>query len=226
MLWLGSGCALAANVVGSITNLSGMLVARKDDGTTRILSQKSEVLVGDTLVTAEGSYARLKFTEGGEVTLRPNSQFEIREYFFETASPERDNIVLGLIKGGLRVITGAIAKRDRSKFQLRTPSGTIGIRGTVFGPLQCNNDCANIKDASGGIPANGLHVDVGQGEISVTNKGGTRNYAAGVFGYVRDINTPPVVVPAATAPKLPVPPQRFETGRAGVGRASANECTI
>ena len=229
MLWLGAAGAFAADVAGvagAVTHLSGMLLARKVDGTSRILSQKSEVIVGDTLATAENSYARVKFTEGGEVTLRPNTQLEVREYAYEPDRPERDNMVLGLAKGGLRAITGLIAKRSQTKVQMHTISGTIGVRGTILGALQCNNDCGNIKTAAGTVPENGLHVDVGEGAISVTNNTGTQLYTAGQFGHVRDINTPPIIIPPTAAPQPPAPPNRFDTGRAGVGRSSANECVI
>ncbi len=226
VLWLGAAGALAANVAGTVTHLSGMLLAKKADGTARILSQKSEVTVGDTLATAEDSYARVKFTEGGEVTLRPNTQFEIREYSYEANRPERDNIVLGLAKGGLRAITGLIGKRNQSKVQVHTNAGTIGIRGTILGALQCNDDCGRIRTADGTVPVNGLHVDVSEGAISITNNGGTQVYAAGQFGYVRDLITLPVVVPPTAAPQPPSPPSRFETGRAGLGKGGANECAI
>lgn len=226
VLWFGAAGALAANVAGAVTHLSGMLLAKKTDGTSRILAQKSEVIVGDTLATAENSYARVKFTEGGEVTLRPNTQFEVREYSYQPDKPEGDNMVLALAKGGLRAITGLIAKRNQTKVQLHTISGTIGVRGTILGALQCNNDCANIRTAAGTVPENGLHVDVGEGAISFTNNTGTQVYTAGQFGHIRDLDTVPVIVLPAVAPQLPPPPPRFDTGRAGVGRSSANECVI
>jgi len=226
LLWLAGAGALAADVVGAVTHLSGMLVARKVDGTSRILAQKSEVIVGDTLATAEESFARVKFTDGGEVTLRPNTQFGVREYSYDANKPEGDNIVLGLAKGGLRAITGLLGKRNQSKVQIQTTSGTIGIRGTVLGALQCNNDCGKVQTAAGTVPENGLHVDVAEGAISVTNNTGTQLYTAGQFGHVRDVNSSPVVIPPTAAPRPPPPPARFETGRAGVGTRSANECAI
>jgi hypothetical protein len=226
VLWFGAAGAIAANAAGSVTHLSGMLLAKKADGTARILTQKSEVMAGDTLATADDSYARVKFTEGGEVTLRPNTQFEIREYSYEADRPERDNIVLGLAKGGLRAITGLIGKRNQNKVQMQTSTGTIGIRGTIFGALQCNNDCGRIRTAAGTVPENGLHLDVQEGGIFFINNRDRRDYDVGQFGYVRDINTPPELVPPTTAPQLPQPPARFDSGRAGLGRSGANECAI
>ena len=42
---------------------------RRADGSTRFLSVKSNVTEGDTLVTAQGTYARMKFADGGEVVV-------------------------------------------------------------------------------------------------------------------------------------------------------------
>jgi len=213
-------------VAGSVTHLSGTLVARKDDGSARILAPRSEVHPGETLATADGTYARVKFVDGGEVTLRPDSQLNIASYTYEQAHPERDNVVFKLLKGGLRSITGLIGKREPTRFQMNTATATIGIRGTIFNVLQCSNDCGGIKMPDGGTPTNGLHVEVGEGAISVTNNQGTQVFNAGQFGYVRDVNTAAVTVPPQVAPKPPPPPATFETGKAGVGKASADECKI
>ncbi|MDO9167059.1 MAG: hypothetical protein Q7U13_13210 [Rhodoferax sp.] len=44
-------------------------------------------------------------------------------------------------------------------------------------------------------PAPGLHVNVIDGMIQISNNGGTQNFSAGQFGYTRSIVQPPVVVP-------------------------------
>jgi hypothetical protein len=41
----------------------------------------------------------------------------------------------------------------------------------------------------------GLYVSVIEGLISVTNKGGTQNFAAGQFGFTPTPSQPPVLVP-------------------------------
>jgi hypothetical protein len=102
----------------------------------------------------------------------------------------------------------------------------VGIRGTIFGALQCANDCGGIPTPSGRPPENGLHLDVSEGAIVVTNNAGTREFSAGQFGYVQSTNSAPVVVPREQAPKPPPPPERFEAGRSAVGKAGAAACTI
>ncbi len=124
--------AHAGQVVGSVLNLSGPLMAQRPDGSVRVLSQKSEVEEGDILVSEKNTYARVKFIDNSEVTLRPNTQFKITNFAFDEARPQEDNAVFNLIKGGLRSITGLLGKRSKERYGLNTPTATIGIRGTTF----------------------------------------------------------------------------------------------
>jgi hypothetical protein len=131
LLFIGTS-ACAAPVIGNIANLSGHLLSKNIDGTVKILSQKSAVEQGDTLVTEKDTYARIKFIDNSEITLRPDTQFKIENFSYDAEKPSGDNIVFDLVKGGLRAITGLLGKRNHDRFSLKTPSATIGIRGTIF----------------------------------------------------------------------------------------------
>ena len=126
------GTAAFAETAGTVTHLSGPLLARKIDGTSKILSLKSVVENGDLLVSEKDTYARIKFVDSSEITLRPNTQLKIENFSYDEAKPEKDNAFFSLIKGGLRSITGLLGKRSNDRFALKTPSATIGIRGTIF----------------------------------------------------------------------------------------------
>jgi hypothetical protein len=78
-LLLLASVALAAPAA-TVTHLSGPLVVRKANGTTKALAIRSTVEAGDTVETAKRTYARLKFTDGSEVTLKPNTQFKVEQY--------------------------------------------------------------------------------------------------------------------------------------------------
>ncbi len=137
-LWLLSTVLLLAATaaqaapVGTVTDLSGPLLVRKSDGVVKVLSTKSGVDQGDTLVSEKDTYARIKFIDNSEITMRPNTQFKIDNFSYEAAKPEGDNAFFTLIKGGLRSITGLLGKRNKERFGLNTPTATIGIRGTTF----------------------------------------------------------------------------------------------
>lgn len=124
--------AWATQAVGTVINLSGPLLAKKQDGTVKVLAQKSSVEQGDTLVSEKNTYARIKFVDNSEITLRPNSQFKIESFSFNEEKPENDSAFFKLVKGGLRAVTGQLGKRSKERFGLNTPTATIGIRGTIF----------------------------------------------------------------------------------------------
>jgi hypothetical protein len=219
--------ALAAGPAGEITHVSGAVMAQKPDGQSRILSVKSPVNEGDVLATADNSYARVKFTDGTEAVLRPASQVKIDRFNFEEQKPQADGMVLSLLKGGFRSVTGLLGRRNPANVRVATPSATIGIRGTTFGALYCNNDCGGAG-AGGTPPANGLHVDVSDGMIILQNEGGSQNFSAGQFGYVPNMKAPPVIVPANPAVQFTPPPSFLApSGQAGgIGKSGGAACTI
>lgn len=185
LLWFNAAWAVPAAIV---TNLSGTLSVRKADGAARILSQLSEVESGDTLTTEKDSFARLKFTDGGDVTLRPNSIFRIESYAYQEAEPNKDSFLMSMLKGGLRTVTGLVGKRgNRDAYRLETPNATIGIRGTYYVTLACSGDCpGGMKD--------GTYTTVFEGSIGVRNEFGEIECSAGQTCY-SPLGGPPVVLP-------------------------------
>lgn len=223
-----SAAANAANVVGQVTHLSGTLIAKHLDGTTKVFSVKSEVQEGDTLSTERDTYARIKFLDGGEVVMRPESQLKVAAYSFNQAKPESDSVLMDMLKGGLRAVTGLVGKRNHDAVNFRATTATIGIRGTHFGALICQNDCGGVPTVTGKPPENGLHVDVADGAIVVRNAAGQQVISAGQFGFVRSATTPPIIVPPQQGVPVTMPSsiaQNSSSGR-GVGKAKDNECAV
>lgn len=217
-----------ASSVGQITHLSGVLAAKRADGTSKLLSIKSDVMEGDMLSTESDTYARVKFSDGGEVVLRPGTQLKVENYSYNASKPESDNVVLNMFKGGLRAVSGLIGKRNREKVTFNTETATIGIRGTHFGALLCQNDCGGVPTTRGAPPPNGLHVDVAAGAITMTNKGGTVQLNAGQFGYAANASTPPVPVPPQQGIQVTMPNSIAQNkgGGRGIGKGDDAECKM
>ena len=219
-----------AEGVGTVTHLGGVLRATREDGTSRLLSVKSEIREGDTLKTEKNTFARIKFLDDGEVVLRPETIFKVDSYSSQTdATPEhKDNIVLGLVKGGMRSVTGLIGKRSPEAFKVNTATATIGIRGTHFGVLLCNNDCGNIPTVSGHAPDNGLYTDTASGKTFVTNAAGTIDVPAGSFSYTPNVYTPPKIVPPTQGIQVTMP-QSISSNKSngnGIGPSDSSACMV
>lgn len=191
---------------GQVTHLSGLLTVQRADGSSKVLSVKSEVQEGDTLSTEADTYARIKFVDGGEMVLRPGSKLKVEAYSYNAAKPEADNVVLSMVKGGLRAVTGLLGRRSKERVSFTTETATIGIRGTHFGALLCQGDCGGVATTSGRPPPNGLHVDVTSGAIVVRNGAGEVQINAGQFGFVAGANVPPAIVPPQQGAPVTIPP--------------------
>lgn len=232
MSLLGSGAAHAQaqqTVVGQVTHLSGVLTVRHADGTRKVLGVKSAILEGDTLITERETYTRVKFIDNAEIVLRPGSEVAVNKYVYDEKKPESDSVAIGLVKGGLRAVTGLVGKRNHDAVNFDTPTATIGIRGTNFGALFCQNDCGGVPSVSGKSPENGLHVDVSSGAVVVSNGGGQQLFQAGQFGYVATPNTPPVIVPPSQGIQVTMPPsisQNNNTGTRYIGKNSDPQCVV
>jgi hypothetical protein len=77
----------------------------------------------------------------------------------------------------------------------------------------------------------GLHLSVSDGAIIVTNNGGSLGFQAGQFGYVPNVNQPPVIVPSNPNIQF-VPPPSFDAGTGGPvasngpGQGQATDCIV
>lgn len=162
---------------GKLTNLSGPVQIRKADGTLVVAAPESRVRPGETVLTGANGFARLITTDGGEIVLRPNSEFFMEQYRYSADQPDQDSFVYSLLKGGLRTVTGLIGKRgNRDAYRGQTVTATIGIRGTFFEVRVCNNDCGSLP--------NGTYFQVRSGSISTGNSFGDITMSAGQIVFV------------------------------------------
>jgi hypothetical protein len=227
-----AGLGLASTAVwansGTVSQLSGTLSVQKPDGSVRILSQKSEIKSGDTINTQKDSYAQIKFSDGGTITLKPNTSVKIEQFQFQAEEPAKDSFIFGLVKGGLRAVTGLVGKRgNKDAYQLGTATATIGIRGTSYGADDCLTTPCAKPNANEKLEA-GVYVSVTDGEIVATNNSGEQNYLAGQFGAISDRNSRPRFL--STDPGLQFTPpasfiQSIMTG-AAVNSGKNNECVV
>jgi hypothetical protein len=136
--------AMASTAVAAQEDSSGMVVASRGEvialanGGSRELKQGDFVYVNDEIMTSGRSFAVLQFTDGAKVTVRPDSTLIIEQYLY--AGNESDEATLNLVSGGLRVITGAMAKSNPENYKVRTPVALMGVRGTEFSIMLCGDE--------------------------------------------------------------------------------------
>ena len=155
MVWRGMmvlGMALVAfsadaqQKAGEVAHLQGMATAQQPGAGLRFLGRGDAVLQGDVLTTTERGFAVVSLADGTKFTLRPSTTFALERY---SESPGAESAVMRLFKGGMRVVSGLIGKRNPSGVELRVSTATIGIRGTSFDARICGEDCRQEGIAPG-----------------------------------------------------------------------------
>ena len=188
--------------VATVTHLAGVLAIKDNSETPRLLSVGSTVEAGTVLSTTQKTYARLKFTDGSEITLKPETLFKVEAFYYDEKEPQKDSAVFNLVKGGLRTITGLVGKRKQDSYSMNTPVATIGIRGTRFDLHLC------FPGRCGSAP-NGLHANVVEGRIRMFNASGVPlEVGQGQSAHVSAIGVAPVLLLAQPAglPEYKPPP--------------------
>jgi hypothetical protein len=219
LLLVFASVAVAATEVGRVTHLSGPLLARKADGTTRVLSINSAVEQGDTLVTEKKTYAKIKFTDNSEINMRPGTQLKVSEYNFDQAKPTEDKAVYNLAKGGMRAVTGLIGKRgDQNSYKLMTETAVAGVRGTTYEVRICEDNCGSIP--------NGLYLFVLEGIINVSNNAGSRDVMAGQYVYVQTADTMPTILPGNPGFDFTLPASISDAPKEGDAKQADPGCIV
>ena len=152
-----------------------------------------DLRAGDVIRTAPSSSAQLWFQDGGMVAVREKSEFRIESYSYsKDARPASMSNVTTLVKGGARVMTGAIAKANPDAIKVNTRVATIGIRGTGFDLLDCVDQC--FEDTGAGAKA-GLYGAVYEGQVVITNQAGESDLLVSQVFYVASAVSPVVRLP-------------------------------
>jgi hypothetical protein len=119
---------LQAADIGSITELKGAGQVVRDDVFQAEL--KFGIESYDNVKTANGRVG-ITFLDDSKVRLTEHSQLIIDEFIFDP-NPSKSKMALQFASGTARFITGKLASIDKENISIKTPSATIGIRGTDF----------------------------------------------------------------------------------------------
>lgn len=100
-------------------------------GAQTAIKRLSSVYRTDIIRSAKDSTAQFRMVDDAYIELHENSELRLEQYHLN-ADGKHGNVIMELISGGLRTISGKIGKQDKSEYQLKTPTATIGIRGTFY----------------------------------------------------------------------------------------------
>jgi hypothetical protein len=168
-----------AQTAGEVEFSRGAAVAQAPGKLPRTMGKGLAVAEGDRLTTADGAMAIVKLQDGTRLTLRPNSELIMQTYRYDGTIKEDNSMIMQLLRGGFRAITGLISKGSPNSAKIQTSTATVGIRGTDFDVRLCGPECkaesAKVRDKAkpNAILASAKLVDA-KGEISATDGQGQK----------------------------------------------------
>jgi hypothetical protein len=214
------------------------------------------IATGDTVRVGARSGAQLRMSDETVIALRSNTVFRIDEHQHSGRGDESDRSVFSLVKGGMRAVTGAVARRPSegtvrtaavpetpsgpapapdfkplsreesesgllglikaplraaagavrpARHSVRLPTALVGIRGTHYTLVHCDNDCfvarrtsvaaAALAQSDSGSPGvgerapNGSYGGISDGLLGVVNNRDDREFGANEFFYVASFDS-------------------------------------
>jgi hypothetical protein len=164
LLFAGALCATQFAFANAIaTNVTGTVQVATGAAAPRAVRVGDTIRQGDTVITGAQSSAVLRFEDGQVAGLTSNSRMTVTTYAFNPTSGG-GNVLLSLISGGMRAITGLIGRNQPAQVSYRAATATIGIRGTDVSMATIGGDVV---------------VTVTEGLISFTFAGQTITVPAG-----------------------------------------------
>ncbi len=119
--------ALAAEPIGSTVRVINKVTGSLDDR-QRDLAVGDGVNQNEAIDVAYNALGELKLRDDSKIALGPGAKLVLDKFVYDP-TPSTGTVSANLLKGAFRFITGLARKSD---YQLRTPSASITVRGTIF----------------------------------------------------------------------------------------------
>ena len=117
--------------IGTISELRGNGEVVRQGSTDKLLAEMAlDIFSYDDVRTGNGRIA-IEFLDSSVVRLTEHSKIIIDDFVYDP-DPNKSKLALSMASGTARFITGRLAGIKKENIFIKTPSATIGIRGTDF----------------------------------------------------------------------------------------------
>ena len=150
LLFVGVLCAGAAPVwaqaIGKVTSVSQGATVTQANATKRLVS-KADIREGDLIRTDNSGQVQIVFADRTRIVVGPASELQIEE-FTQSAGEKASRFAVQAVGGTFRFLTG---RSPKAAYELRTPTATMGIRGTEFDFSVDRSRLTNLVTFSGEV---------------------------------------------------------------------------
>ncbi len=123
----GAPVAVAAETSGTVVAVIQQSEATGTAG-RRMLVTSGPVYQGDNIRTGARGEAQIKLRDNTRLVVGPNSLMVVDDFIYDGGA-KAQKVTLNAVRGAFRFITGSSRK---DAYEIKTPTATIGVRGTQF----------------------------------------------------------------------------------------------
>lgn len=114
---------------GTFKQVQGEVRLGRGDG--RAVQPGEAVRAGQRIRTGKDGAASMVLKDGTVMVIGPDSTADLSQYRFDSTTQE-GNLLVELLQGSMRVVTGLLARVNPERFKVKTPTAVVGVRGTDF----------------------------------------------------------------------------------------------
>jgi len=119
------------DTIATVIAIRGRITATSPKDTTRPLAINGSLYKGDTIKTGSRGRMQIMFIDNSIINLGRNTEMVIEEFIYDKKN-KKGALVTNVKEGVFRVMGGAISKIAPQNFKTKTPTATIGIRGSMY----------------------------------------------------------------------------------------------
>jgi hypothetical protein len=126
-----SSPALAANIVGTVSDLKGnVTVISAGSKQAKPLHSSDSITVNDTINTAANARVKIVFSDKTELIMEEKGRLTIDKFVYDPAHPQEGKGLFTILGGAFSYVSGLMDKGRKPDVTLQLETGALGIRGT------------------------------------------------------------------------------------------------
>ncbi len=120
-----------ASPVGVVQEVSGQATVKHLDGTVETIAIGTYIYQGDIIETDQNGAVNIMFIDETTFAVSEDARLAIDEYVYDPSTQSGESN-FSVLKGVFVFTSGLIGRDDPDDVTIQTPSGSIGIRGTII----------------------------------------------------------------------------------------------
>lgn len=190
----------------------------------RTLKAGDRVFQNENIETGADSRSQLLFRDETVLSVGPDSRVTLDRFVYDPARGG-SGAAVSVGRGALRFISGNMPSQS---YEIRTPAGTIGVRGTIVDIIVYENGEVVLQLVEGAL----TFTDLSGKAVSLTKPGQVYILVSGQEGILGDALRPrdrrrlaglnTAITLDELSPRLPEPPRRPVTSQSRGGETTPN----